>query len=424
MDKSFFIDNRREFAMKLPNKCAAFIFAGENKAMSGDTDYRFLPDRNFYYLTGLHINEVILMIVRDTRFDEGFEVTLFAKEKNKLKERWTGKRQTFEELQELTGIQRIESLEGADEVILEVLREPEIKIALDGSSIMEGPRELRKKIASYRSDEPLDVSDTFIRMRMVKKPCEIEAIRESAKITEKAVKFMKETMSSLKEIDEYQMYTSLEYGMARQGSLIPAFETIVAVDDNVFYLHHSDPELGKTLKHGQLIQLDLGARVDGYCADISRAIYAINPDLPLDPVKDERVHKLHSLIVKLRRTVYEEVKPGINFSKLNLIVRKVCGDWLVTEGLLDVDYTDEDVKRYYWHNTGHHLGLDVHDVCIKDMPFVEGNVLAIEPGVYIEEWGIGFRIEDDILVTKDGCELLSSGTDDLEDFIFESGSVN
>lgn len=424
MDKKFFINNRKEFAMKLPDRCAAFIFAGECKAMSGDTDYRFLPDRNFYYLTGVSDDSLILLIVRDERFGEGFEVTLFAKEKNKLKERWTGKRPTFDELKEITGINRIESLEGVDQVVLEILKNSEIKLALDGSSIMDGPRELRSKISSYRSDEPVDVADTLIRMRMIKKPCEVQAIKEASKITENAIKYMRSMMADFSTIDEYQMYVALEYGMTRQGSLIPAFETIVAVDDNVFYLHHSDPEKGKLLKNGHLIQLDLGARVDGYCADISRAIYAVNPDLTLDPLKDERVHKLHSLIVKLRRTVYEEVKPGINFPKLNMIVRKVCGDWLVTEGLLDVNYTDEDVKRYYWHNTGHHLGLDVHDVCIKDMDFEEGNVLAIEPGVYIEEWGIGFRIEDDILVTKDGCELISSGLDDLEDFVFESSSVN
>ena len=77
-------------------------------------------------------------------------------------------------------------------------------------------------------------------------------------------------------------------------------------------------------------------------------------------------------------------------------------------------YEDEDVKGYYWHNTSHHLGLDVHDICDREAKFEAGNCLAVEPGVYIKEWGMGFRIEDDVYVTSDGCILLSSGEDSEE----------
>lgn len=440
MKREFFIDNRREFAMKLPNKCAAFIFAGESKSMSADTDYRFLPDRNFYYLTGLSCPEALLIVVRDENLADGFSCKLFVKDRNPMKERWTGKRLSFEEITLITGVDEVESDTKVDDEVFALIKDSELSLALDGSSIMNGPRLLRTQIAGLRTDEILDVADTLIRMRMVKKPCEIEAITKASAYTENAVHYLKEFMTSYLEelnesgdsadeiwpLTEERMYAALEYGMAKQGSLIPAFETIVAVDDNVFYLHHSEPERDKVLRHGNLIQLDLGARFDGYCADISRAIYVVNPALlsESDQERHSRIMRLHDLVVSLRHTAYEAIKPGINFKKLNAIVKKVCGDWLVSEGFLDVDYKDEDVASFYWHNTGHHLGLDVHDVAVKDLPFEAGNVLAIEPGVYIEKWGIGFRIEDDVLVTERGCELLSSGCDDLEDFIFESSFID
>ncbi len=446
MNKNFFIENRREFAMKLPDKCAAFIFSGEYRAMSSDTDYRFLVDCNFYYLTGFERAGSMLLIIRNEELKNGYEERIYVQEKNSLKERWQGKRPSFEDVELITGIDSVESDSCWDEAVLQIIKNAEYKLALDGSSIMDGPRKLRQQIGGLRDDQILDVADTLIRMRMVKKPCEIEAITKAAVITENAVEYMKSFLAERLEqnadsgdaadliwpLNETALYTALEYGMARQGSLIPAFETIVAIDDNVFYLHHSEPENDKVLHDGNLIQLDVGARFEGYCADISRAIYVKNSKRPKESFesdksasdRENKIIRLHELIVKLRKTVYEETKPGLNFKNLNLIVRKVCGDWLVQEGLLDVNYTDEDVARYYWHNTGHHLGLDVHDVCIKDAPFEAGNVLAIEPGVYIEEWGIGFRIEDDILVTADGCRLLSSGCDSLEDFVFESAFID
>ena len=92
---------------------------------------------------------------------------------------------------------------------------------------------------------------------------------------------------------------------------------------------------------------------------------------------------------------------------------KIVAEFLLKHGLIEEGYTTDDIREFYWHNTSHHLGLDVHDICEKDMPLEEGNCLAVEPGVYIKKWGIGFRIEDDVVVTSDGCELLSSGEDSL-----------
>jgi Xaa-Pro aminopeptidase len=98
----------------------------------------------------------------------------------------------------------------------------------------------------------------------------------------------------------------------------------------------------------------------------------------------------------------------------------IAGKWLAEQGLIKDNFSKDDVLAYYWHNTSHFLGLDVNDVGSRDLAFAPGNCLAVEPGVYIPEWGVGFRIEDDVVLTTDGCRLLSSGADDLEGIIADT----
>ena len=193
-----------------------------------------------------------------------------------------------------------------------------------------------------------------------------------------------------------------------------AFETIVSCGRNAFYLHHSEPEKDGDgiAKEGSIIQLDLGARFNGYCADISRVFFVGQPS-----GEDDRRMKLLELIRSLRKAAFEYIAPGKTFAGLNSQMYDIAGKWLAGQGLISDNFTVEEVRQYYWHNTSHYLGLDVHDVGPRDKEFEAGNCLAVEPGVYIPEWDIGFRIEDDCLVTEDGCLLLSSGKDSPEGII-------
>ena len=127
--------------------------------------------------------------------------------------------------------------------------------------------------------------------------------------------------------------------------------------------------------------------------------------------------KLLELIQALRKSAFEYIAPGKTFAGLNSQMYDIAGKWLAGQGLISDNFTVEEVRQYYWHNTSHYLGLDVHDVGPRDREFEAGNCLAVEPGVYIPEWDIGFRIEDDLLVTEDGCLLLSSGKDSPEGII-------
>ena len=407
IESSFFKDNREAFLDRLPEGTAVFVFAGTTRQMTQDSDYRFLPDRNFYYLTGIDVPSCKLMLLKK----EGeCRLMLFVPPKDDFTERWHGRRRTPEEYAEISGIdvEDIYPENDFDDKKYEIFKGG-YKVAYDGTSVSE----INKQFM-LTEEAVLDIGEILTRMRMVKKPCEIEAIRKAAKITEDALSDMKKLIAE--GVSEYTLFTELTYQMAKRGTLIPAFETIVAIDENAFYLHHSDPdgEDGPLVGKGGQIQIDVGARVDGYCADISRAYLIGCPE-----GDDDKRYELLGLIRKLRREALAFIKPGVTWVALNEHIRSVAGSWLLEKGLLEEGFTDEDVKRYYWHNTGHHLGLDVHDISLRELPFEAGNCLAIEPGVYIPEWGVGFRIEDDVLVTEDGSEYISSGNDDLTDVLVE-----
>ena len=410
VDPSFYRNNRERFAAALPDRTAALFFSGEEKHMSRDSDYRFFADRNFFYMTGLELSGLILVIEKN---DGAVTSKLYAPARDSLKERWHGKRMNFDDIAAAAGLMPddVLDLEKYEEKEFELIKNEEINIFLDNSSVMARPFELKAKIEKS-GRKVSDLSDITTSLRLVKQPCEIESIREAARITEEAVEEMRSLIRP--GVSEYELYLRLEYEMAKRSSMAFAFETIVSCGKNAFYLHHSEPEKdgdGLALE-GSIIQIDAGARMNGYCADISRVFFVGAPG-----GEDDKRMKLLKLIRDLRRTAFDFIAPGKTFAALNSQMYDIAGKWLAGQGLIADNFTEEDVRRYYWHNTSHYLGLDVHDVGPREKKFEPGNCLAVEPGVYIPEWDIGFRIEDDLLVTEDGCQLLSSGCDSPEGII-------
>lgn len=410
IDPIFFKQNRERFAAALPDRTAALLFSGEEKHMSSDTDYRFFTDRNFFYLTGLERSGFVLLIEKDSG---AASAKIYAPARDSMKERWNGKRMDFADIAVATGLSPddVKDLEKYEEKEFELIKNTDITIYLDNSSVMAKPFELKKQIEKD-GRKVSDLSAITTSMRLIKQQCETDAIRRAAKITEEAIEEMKALIKP--GVSEYELYLKLEYEMAKRSSMAFAFETIVSCGRNAFYLHHSDPEKDGDgiAKDGSIIQIDVGARADGYCADISRVFFVGKPK-----GEDDVRMKLLELIQALRKAAFSYIAPGKTFAGLNSQMYDIAGKWLAGQGLIPDNFTVEEVRRYYWHNTSHYLGLDVHDVGPRDREFEAGNCLAVEPGVYIPEWGTGFRIEDDCLVTQDGCLLLSSGKDSPEGII-------
>lgn len=406
----FFRSNRRTFAEKLPDNTAAFLFSGEEKKMCADTEYRFLPDRNFFYLTGLEKHDLMLIIVKK----EGVvSENIFAPVHDRAKERWTGKRMDFSKIAEISGLaeDQIRDRETFADVVFKLASDNALRFAVDGSSIMDATRSFADR-SRKQGREPLDISNILTEMRLVKSGVEIASIEEAARFTEEALAEMKKLIKP--GVTEYELYAKLEYEMTKRSNMLFAFQTIVCCGKNAFYLHHGDPERGGDgiAQEGSFIQVDVGARVNGYCADISRVYFVGRP-----ANDDDKRVKILGLIRDLRSAAFKFIAPGKTFAALNSQMYDIAGKWLAEQGLINDNFSKDDVLAYYWHNTSHFLGLDVHDVGSRDSVFAEGNCLAVEPGVYIPEWGVGFRIEDDVVLTTDGCRLLSSGVDNLEGII-------
>ena len=410
VNPSFYINNRDRFAAALPDRTAALLFSGEEKQMSLDSDYRFFPDRNFFYLTGLERPGFVLVIEKT---DGQVSSKIYAPAHDSKKERWHGKRMDFSEIAAISGIseENVLDLEKYEEKEYELIKNTDINIYLDSTTVMKKPGELKKQIEKD-GRKASDLSEITTPLRMIKSQHEIDSIKEAAKITEEAIEEMKKIIKP--GVSEYELYLKLEYEMARRSSMAFAFETIVSCGKNAFYLHHSDPERDGDgiAREGSIIQIDCGARMNGCCADISRVFFVGKPE----GENDKRILLL-GLIQELRKAAFGFIAPGKTFAALNSQMYDITGKWLAGQGLIPDNFTDEDVKCYYWHNTSHYLGMDVHDVGPRDKEFEAGNCLAVEPGVYIPEWDIGFRIEDDCLVTENGCQLLSSGCDSPEGII-------
>ena len=410
VESSVYRCNRERFAAALQDRTAALLFSGEEKHMSRDSDYRFFADRNFFYLTGLDHPGFVLVIEKNGGI---VSTHIYAPARDSMKERWHGKRMDHSEVAAAAGLSEddVLDLEKYEEKEFELIKDTGIKIYLDCSSVMDKPFALKKQIEKD-GRKVCDLSEITTSMRLIKQPYEIDAIRNAARITEEAIEEMKKLIRP--GISEYELYLKLEYEMAKRSSMSFAFETIVSCGNNAFYLHHSDPEKdgdGIAAK-GSVIQVDVGARSDGYCADISRVFFVGTPG-----DEDDKRMKLLGLIQDLRKAAFGYIAPGKTFAGLNSQMYDIAGKWLAGQGLISDNFTVEEVRRYYWHNTSHYLGLDVHDVGPRDREFEAGNCLAVEPGVYIPEWNTGFRIEDDCLVTEDGCQLLSSGKDSPEGII-------
>ena len=195
---------------------------------------------------------------------------------------------------------------------------------------------------------------------------------------------------------EYELESEFRSELAAHGQRHTAFPSIIAGGERIFYLHYANPM--SVLEDGGLILSDVGATYDEYCTDISRVF-------PAGGRFNERQAQLYRVAYAANRAVMAQVRPGLFFPQLNRTIREVSFEGLKALGLLD-DYAE--VGRYVWHGAVHHVGLDTHDVGGYDEPTAENMVFTVDAGIYVREWGIGLRIEDNVRVTAEGCENLSA----------------
>lgn len=380
MNKDVRIKIRDRVKKHLPPHTVTFVFSGLPIRKSADQDYPFYANRNFTYLTGIEEPGAVFV------FDNHNEI-LFLRDVDPFQEKWVGHYMRKEEAQAISGIKDVRYFEDFENYLNKVLnRKTRIGLDLDQNTFSEKAYGSAISMADYVGIERvIDVTDIFVRARMVKFSEEVEAIKEAAEITNQAIESM--LMEMKPGNNEKDMASKFLYEAHRLGDGL-MFDTIVASGKNATVLHYIEND--QPLQDGELVLLDLGVVKNGYGADISRT-YPINGKFT------DRQREVYQVVLDTFHKINDAAKPGVTLKELNDLAKKELASGCKSLGL------SGDVDEYYYHSIGHSLGLDTHDVWVgKDFPLEPGNVITNEPGLYIEEEGIGVRIETDLLITEDG----------------------
>ena len=420
LDKQFnFSERRSELSKKVLDDSAIIVASSPVKSRISDTDYLYRQDSNFYYLSGYEEPESILLIRPYAKKDN---FIIFCRDRDPLKEQWDGFRSGQTGAVQDFGADKSLSISSVDSLMPELLEG-----AKNIYYSMSSPCGLDQRINTWDDQirlntragaEPpqnlLSLDSVIHEMRLLKSDEEIEVMKQAAEITTEAhIRAMKAVKPGM---FEYQLEAEYLYAFNKNGARAPAYNSIVGGGNNACILHYV--ENNSELKDGDVVLVDAGCEYKYYASDVTRTF-------PVNGSFTEEQKQIYSVVLEAHKQSMDQLKPG---NKWNLAHEKSVE--VIVEGLIDLGIIKSSKKeaidtgeysKYYMHRIGHWLGMDVHDVGSYkqdgDWRDLEpGMVMTIEPGIYIldslegveDKWkGIGVRIEDDVLVTKKGFEVLT-----------------
>jgi Xaa-Pro aminopeptidase len=416
---------RRQRLLAAMEGGVALLPTAAMKLRNGDADHRFRPDSDFWYLTGFDEPDALLALCKGR--PEG-EAVLFLQPRMREQEIWTGRRLGVERAKEMLGVDEAHSIADLDAVLPKLLRGQDPLYFKTGAradldrKVLDLVATLRTKVreGNPAPSRMIDPSPLLHEMRLRKEPCELDAMRKAAAISSAAhVAAMRATRPGL---GEHEIEALVEYEFRRHGAKGPAYSTIAASGANATILHYIQND--KTLAAGELMLLDAGCEWSWYAADITRT-------WPVSGKYSKAQRAIVELVLEAQRRSIDRVRPGVNFQEAHDVSVRTLVEGLIGLGLLtgsvDEAIASKSFRRFYMHRTGHWLGLDVHDAGhyfagASTQPLIHrdlapGMVVTVEPGLYFADddatipadyRGIGVRIEDDVLVTPDGHEVLTA----------------
>jgi Xaa-Pro aminopeptidase len=402
MQTSELIERRKILTSRLESHSLTLIFSGVPFKKSADAEYPFVVNQHFFYLTGVTQEHCALLLIKTPQVEK---VILFVDAVDPNKTRWVGHRLSISEATVISGIQEILFMDQLDSKMHEILKVPtqygrinDIYLDFEKNLIVGPSYQTAEKIKqeyslSYPALKWLDVYPLIVKQRMVKSNAEVDALKRAIVITKHGLDAVYETVRP--GIYEYQLEALFAYRIGDLEHASLSFETIIASGKNAIVLHY--PDAKSLIQEGVLVLCDLGAKYDGYSADITRTYPASKVFNPLQK-------QIYDIVLGANKMLLKLAKPGIKLIDLQNATIEYMAERCVQEGLIK---TKENIKDVYYHNCSHHLGLDTHDPAQRELPLVPGNVITIEPGLYFKEFGIGVRIEDDALITEQGCINLS-----------------
>ncbi|RBW43660.1 Xaa-Pro aminopeptidase [Psychromonas sp. B3M02] len=414
-----FIKRRQQFADSMLDNSMAIFPANQELTRSNDTEFRFRQNSDFYYLCGFNEPDACLLLIKQ---DAQLTTVLFNRKKDKTAEIWHGYRMGQAEaintlaVDQAYVIDEFESKLSELLVGIENLYYPTLSgFALDQSleKVLNGLRS-QSRSGVISTNQFLDWRPALHEMRLFKSEAEQAIMRKAGVIS--ALGHVRAMQQCQPGMFEFQLQLEVEYEFARQGTRDVAYNSIVAGGNNACILHYTEND--QVLQDGDLVLIDAGAEYQGYAGDITRTF-------PVNGRFSEEQATIYQLVLDCQLLALALVKPGISVLEINQqVVTKMTED-LLALGLLKGDLSslleEQAYRAFYMHGLGHPIGLDVHDVgntgTIKSPRALQaGMAITIEPGLYISQdadvddrWkGIGVRIEDDVIVTETGCEILTS----------------
>lgn len=383
--------------------CVVCVFSGEAPMRSLDEAYPFCVDRNFYYLTGIDREKMILMLKKD--YLGNVSETLYIEPYDEVLAKWVGGRMREAEATEISGVCDVRGISdfernfndliegsrglGKFRVWLDLWRYSETQADTKAHTLA---ALIQKKYPAVAVEE---VFGDFARLRSIKTEAELKDMKRAQETTCEAILTM--LQHARPGINESELEGAFDFSLMKQGVREHAFPTIVAGGARATTLHYVSNN--QTVEDGQLVLIDLGSTENHYCADISRTF-------PVNGTFTERQKELYNTVLEAQQLVMDHAKPGLTLKELNQMVIDFYESRLDALGLRKDGKT---VRDYYYHSVSHPLGLDTHDICTqRERTLQAGMVITVEPGLYVEDEGIGIRIENDILITEDGMVDLSA----------------
>lgn len=394
----FFAGNRS----RLRELCqdSALIVAAANGQLqrNGDTTFPFRQDSSFWYLTGIDEPDITLVMDRDKEY-------LLVPGREAIREFFDGKLnpQIFTQI---SGIPEVLVGDDATKWFKNKLQQTKsVATLMPPDSYMEKwgmyTNPARSRLMQLIKDTHPDIDIRDIRMhlatlRIVKQAPELKALQKAIDITNDTLTDI--TRNGLRGYGhEYEIEADITAGFRKRGASGHAFTPIIAAGKNACSIHYLDNNA--PLDKDGLVVIDVGAEVSNYAADITRTYSLKKPS--------SRQQAIYQAVLDVQKFALNQLKPGVLVKEYEKSIEHYMGEKLLELKLISVNESKE-VRRYYPHATSHFLGLDAHDVGDYQKPLEPGMVLTVEPGIYIPEEGIGVRIEDDVLITKDGNKVLSS----------------
>jgi Xaa-Pro aminopeptidase len=402
-NQRLYIENRKNFSSKLKPGSMAIFHSADEFPRSGDQNFKFKQNADTFYLSGIDQEETVLLLFPDCPYKQ-FREVLFLKKTNEFIKIWEGHKYTKEEGEAASGIKTVLWMDELDKILnMLMLKAENVYLSSNDNDRYVNTaqyRDLRKGLElkqrypahTYHRSAPI-----LAQLRMIKSEEEIKQLQTACDITDKAFRRVLQFVKP--GVWEHEIEAEIIYEFIRNGATGHAYEPIIASGVNAICLHYNDNN--SECKDGEVILFDFGAEYGNYNADLSRSI-------PVNGRFTPRQKEVYKAVRKVQVEAMKLLVPGNDWETYHKQVGELMTKELLDIKLLskaDVDKQDPKwpaYKKYFMHGTSHHIGLDVHDIANRHQKFEAGMVFTCEPGIYIAEENLGIRLENDMVITKNG----------------------